>query len=224
MVRVKSIRANPTNGAPEGDERIRGQGVTVAAQLPEHAGVAQQVERDASSVGGAGSTPAPRLTLRPITTLEARTFVNDHHRHNEAPTNMQVRFAVGLFSGDELVGVATAGQPVARGLCDGFTLEINRTCLAGEVGNGNSRLYGAICRAAKALGYKRVVTYTLHEESGASLSAAGFSKVADIGSRSWQDDSSRMRYDSNLFGERNNAANLPKWRWERVVNATEVPA
>jgi hypothetical protein len=131
---------------------------------------------------------------------------------------MQVSFAVALYDGEELVGVVTAGQPVARALCDGYTLEVNRSCLEGEVENGNSRLYGAICRAAKALGYKRVVTYTLHSESGASLKASGFERIADIGSRSWQDDSqSRYRYDSNLFGERNNSANEAKYRWERTL-------
>lgn len=159
------------------------------------------------------------LTIRPITATEARRFVNEHHRHNEAPQPTQVSFAVGLYDGDYLVGVATAGRPVARALCDGFTLEINRTCLAGEVGNGNSRLYGAICRAAKALGYRKVITYTLHEESGASLLAAGFERVHDVGARSWHDSSVvRPRYDANLFGERNNAANAAKWRWERVLS------
>lgn len=128
---------------------------------------------------------------------------------------MQVTFAVALYVGDDLVGVVTAGQPVARGLCDGFTLEVNRTCVNGYVENANSKLYGSICRAAKALGYRKVVTYTLHEESGASLKASGFTLAADIGSRSWQDDSSRPRYDYNLFGERSNAANAPKYRWER---------
>lgn len=157
------------------------------------------------------------LEIRPIAKTAARKFINEHHRHNEAPSEMQVTFAVALHEGDKLVGVVTAGQPVARALCDGFTLEVNRSCLAGEVDNGNSRLYGAICRAAKALGYRRVVTYTLHSESGVSLRAAGFTCVADIGSRSWAKESGKMRYDENLFGERNNAAELAKYRWERTL-------
>lgn len=151
--------------------------------------------------------------------------------HQRAPSAQrgsdcsQITFAVGLYQGDELVGVATAGRPVARALCDGFTLEINRSCLEGEVDNGNSRLYGALCRAAKALGYRKVITYTLHSESGASLLASGFERAADIGARSWQDSSvARPRYDSNLFGERNNAANESKWRWERVLSRERVAA
>jgi hypothetical protein len=160
------------------------------------------------------------LSIGPVTKDEARAFVTAHHRHNEAPSVPQCTLVVGLYDDDVLVGVATAGQPVARALCDGYTLEINRTCLEGIVDNGNSRLYGAICRAAKALGYRKVITYTLHDESGVSLKASGFERVHDVGARSWQDSSvSRPRYDYNLFGERYNAANAAKWRWERNVAA-----
>jgi hypothetical protein len=35
-------------------------------------------------------------------------------------------------------------------------------------------IYGALCRAALSLGYREAWTYTLPEESGASLKAAGF--------------------------------------------------
>lgn len=161
------------------------------------------------------------LAIRPVTKTVARQFVTEHHRHNEAPTPPQVSFAIGLFDGDELLGVATAGQPVARSLCDGLTLEINRTCVAGDVRNANSRLYGAICRAAKALGYERVITYTLQSESGASLRAAGFQCFEmDRSWRSWQDRSvARPRYDYNLFGERKNANGEAKYRWERILTA-----
>lgn len=40
--------------------------------------------------------------------------------------------------------------------------------------NSCSMIYGALCRAAKALGYREVWTYTLPEEPGTSLRAAGF--------------------------------------------------
>lgn len=165
--------------------------------------------------------------LRPIDKTTARRFVWENHRHNEAPTPQQISFAVGLYDGDELVGVVTAGRPIARLMCDGFTLEINRTCVAGYVENANSRLYGAICRAAKALGYRRVITYTLQEESGASLKAAGFTRYdIDRSSRSWQEKSvARPRQDYNLFGERNNAAGKAKYRWERdLTNGAKVAA
>ena len=163
-----------------------------------------------------GELSTAKLELRPISKDSARVFVTNHHRHNEAPSLPQITFVVGLYVSEELVGVVTAGQPVARALCDGFTLEVNRTCVDGFVENANSRLYGAVCRAAKALGYRKVITYTLHDESGASLKASGFVRVHDAGARSWQESSvARPRYDYNLLGERRNAALASKWRWER---------
>nr|WP_236652145.1 XF1762 family protein [Streptacidiphilus neutrinimicus] len=69
------------------------------------------------------------------------------------------------------------GRPVARHLDDGQTLEVTRTCSDG-VRNANSLLLGAAWRAARALGYTRLVTYTQAEESGASLRAAGWRVVA----------------------------------------------
>lgn len=159
-----------------------------------------------------------RYEIRPITKMEARQFIDAHHRDNEAPSVMQVSFAVGLDVDGELIAVATAGRPVARGLDDGRTLEVNRACVNGEHRNANSALYGAIGRAGKALGYRRLVTYTLHSESGASLRAAGFAGPIDIGRRSWQDDTTtRVRHDVTLWGERRNAAKEAKYRWERAL-------
>ena len=154
----------------------------------------------------------------PVTKDAARRFVQDEHRHNEAPSKMQVSFAIGLYIGAELVGVVTVGRPVARALDDGYTIEVNRTCVAGYVKNANSMLYGAASRAAKAMGYRKIVTYTLHDETGASLKASGFVCVADIGARSWEKaNTTRTRYDTNLFGERRQAQGMPKYRWERTL-------
>jgi hypothetical protein len=86
---------------------------------------------------------------------------------------------------ETLVGVAQCGRPIARALDDGFCLEINRTCTSGSF-NANSMLYGACRQIAKAMGYKRVITYTQADETGASLRAAGFVKVKELPARrSW---------------------------------------
>jgi hypothetical protein len=87
--------------------------------------------------------------LSPITLAEARAFVGEHHRHNKPPVGW--KFGVGVERAGSLVGVAAAGRPVARLLADRFTLEVNRTCTDGSM-NANSMLYGAVWRAAKALG------------------------------------------------------------------------
>lgn len=157
------------------------------------------------------------LEIRPVTKTEARRFVEEHHRHNNAPPAMNVAIAVGLFAEDELVGVATAGHPVAQWNHDGFTIEINRTCIDGYHKNGNSMLYGAICRAAKAMGFRRAITYTLLDESGSSLKGAGFVVDAEFDRPPRPRSASRPRYDYDLFGERTLTQWQPKRRWIREL-------
>lgn len=140
------------------------------------------------------------MTLRivPTSFRAAAAFVEEHHRHHKAPRGM--KFAIGLALGDELVGVAMVGRPVARHYDDGLTLEVNRTCIAGEVPNGNSMLYGAAWRAAKALGYRRLITYTQAGESGASLRAAGWTVYAELSPRKGWDTPTRTRSSHGVDG------------------------
>jgi len=123
------------------------------------------------------------MTIVPITLACAKQFIATHHRHNKPPTGW--KFGIGLQDNGNLIGVATAGRPVARAFDDGLTLEVNRTCTDGTP-NANSMLYGAIWRAAKAMGYRRCITYTQHDESGASLRAVGWVVVKELKARkSW---------------------------------------
>lgn len=122
-------------------------------------------------------------------------------------------FRVGLEIDGELVAVATAGRPVAAALQDGFTVEVTRVCTLGHE-NACSRLYGALNRAAAALGYRRSYTYTLASEPGASPKAAGYVLDAEIQERDWAKESGRPRYHENLLGERI-TPDGPKLRWRR---------
>ena len=110
--------------------------------------------------------------LRPVTLRTAQDFVREHHRHNEPPKGH--KFSIGLTDGGKLIGVVIVGQPIARRQCDGFTAEVTRCCVMNDNRNANSRLYAAAIQAARAMGYRRILTYTLPEESGASLRAVGF--------------------------------------------------
>lgn len=156
------------------------------------------------------------MKVVPITLRAARRFIAEHHRHNVPPKGW--RFGVGLEASGELVGVATAGQPVARILDDGVTLEVTRVCTIGHK-NASTMLYGAVCRAAKAMGYERVITYTLDTEHGISLRAAGFQEVGrGKGSRSWATKTNGGRYEATLWGQRL----IPeegRIRWERRLAA-----
>lgn len=131
------------------------------------------------------------MEIRPITFRDACAFVAKLHRHNKPPRGH--KFSVGLWQQNYLVGVAMAGRPVARAFDDGLTIEVNRTCTDGTR-NANSMLYGAVWRAAYAMGYRRCITYTQAAESGASLRAAGFVRVKDIPARqSWAASSVKLR-------------------------------
>ena len=101
------------------------------------------------------------------------------HRHNK-PTQGG-KFAIGASDGEELIGVVIVGRPVARRLDDGFTAEVTRCCINDwkPIPNACSFLYGAAWRAAKAMGYTKIITYTLQEEGGASLRGAGWKVIAE---------------------------------------------
>lgn len=133
-----------------------------------------------------------------ITLRQAREFVALHHRHNKPPVGW--KFGVGLRGPDGLIGVATAGRPVSRHLDDGATIEVNRTCTDGTR-NANSMLYGACWRAARAMGYRRSITYTQAGESGASLRAAGYRVVKELPARpSWAESSVKLRGKRDAVG------------------------
>lgn len=153
------------------------------------------------------------LTIRPITLKAANAFVARNHRHNQ-PTNGH-KFSVACYEGDRLCGVAIAGQPVARKLDDGLTIEIRRVCTDGTH-NACSILYGACCRVAREMGYKRVVTYTLISEPGASLKASGFVNCGEAGGVSWDMPSRpRVVVQETLFGTERKYPEEKKIRWEK---------
>ncbi len=125
----------------------------------------------------------------PITLKVSKQFVKDLHRHNKPPVGH--KFSIGLQADGVLVGVVVVGRPIARHFDNGRTAEVNRTCTDGTP-NANSMLYGAAWRAAKAMGYTRLITYTQAEESGASLRAAGWVKVKELPARgSWAESSGK---------------------------------
>lgn len=122
------------------------------------------------------------LELTPVTLREANAFVAQHHRHHK-PT-VGHKFSIGVKNGEALVGVAICGRPVSRRLDDGKTLEVSRLCTDGTK-NACSMLYGAAYRAARAMGYRRVVTYILESEPGTSLKAAGYHCEGRAGGLEW---------------------------------------
>ena len=145
----------------------------------------------------------------PMKLTEATEFVQNFHRHNKAPAGGL--FAVGASDGKNLIGVAIVGRPVARSLDDGFTAEVTRCCVLNDAPKGCcSFLYGRCWQAAKALGWKKLITYTLQSESGSSLRGAGWKIVAELKANNpngWQNRPGRDW--QAVVGQ-------AKFRWEAV--------
>ena len=144
------------------------------------------------------------IEIRPITLKEANEYVNKYHRHHNGTVGH--KFSIGCYDGEKIVGVAICGRPVSRYLDDGLTCEINRLCTDGTR-NACSMLYGACARVAKGMGYRKIITYILESENGASLKASNFTCEGVAGGTHWT-------------GIRNKGQDIPnemKTRWSREL-------
>jgi hypothetical protein len=135
-----------------------------------------------------------RLRHARVEFAEAAAFVSLHHRHHTPPVGHL--FSIGAYRIGELVGVVIVGRPVARGRDDGQTAEVTRLCVRDGERNAASFLLGKAAKAALAMGFRRIGTYTLARESGASLRAAGWVAISEVKGRSW-DTPSRRRTDKH---------------------------
>ena len=142
-----------------------------------------------------------RLHIVPMTLAGGNEAIRRWHRHHKPVPGS--KFIIGVADDDgELHGILIAGRPVARAYDNGTTLEVTRCAVDGEP-NANSALYGAAARAAWALGYLRLITYTRTDEGGQSLRGAGWKIIATRGARSWASSSvSRVREDHTEPHER----------------------
>lgn len=145
------------------------------------------------------------LEIRPIHLRQAKEFVKIYHRHNIPPVGG--KFAVSCINDGVICGVAICGRPTARHLDDGKTLEIYRNCTDGAK-NACSKLYGACIRIARGMGYRKVITYTLESENGASLRAANFIYTGMAGGITWTGERHRDYYV---------APEQMKKRWEYII-------
>jgi len=123
------------------------------------------------------------LRVVPASRADVAAFIARVHRNHKPPAGDIFRLAC-VDDAGTVRGVASIGRPVARMLDDGWTLEVSRVATDG-VPNGCSILYGAARRIGWAMGYRRIYTYTLPEEGGASLRAAGWAEDGAKGGGQW---------------------------------------
>ena len=123
------------------------------------------------------------------------------------------------------LGVAVAGNPPRVWQGTG-RMVISRVATVGAE-NACSALYGAMARAAKALGYREAWTYTLPDEPGTSLRAAGFMDMGLTDGGEWSRPSRvraaavrperKRRWMRRLGTNPSDAANLDE---ARVMNTS----
>jgi hypothetical protein len=148
------------------------------------------------------------MMLLPLTIAEANEFVRSFHRHSRPV--LSARYAIGLESDGELCGCAIVGRPVARMLQNGTTAEVTRLCVNERAPRcACSRVYRACWRAWVAMGGRRLVTYTLKSETGASLRGAGFKLVGEVRAEEWSRVTRRREWQP-VYGQQ-------KFRWELAV-------
>lgn len=152
------------------------------------------------------------LIVVPVELTEANTFVALVHRHHQPVVGH--RFSLGCVdSAGILHGVVIVGRPVARlAGTPRQVVEVTRLATDGTY-NACSMLYGAAARAAKAMGYERIQTYTLPEEGGASLRATGWTCDGEAGGGQWKHTDGKPR--------RTDQPTSVKYRWHKRLNLTQ---
>ena len=156
------------------------------------------------------------MNLKPITLRTATDCVAAHHRHNGRTARNGGKWAVAIEQEGETVGVAIVGNPLSATFMDGYTAEVLRVCVRDDAGKGAcSKLYAACWRAWRAMGGRRLITYTLQSESGASLRGAGWKVVGETKPttplKNWpgwrkNDHNNERRTYVDVMGQ-------VKWRW-----------
>ena len=152
------------------------------------------------------------FTTTPMSLKEANEFVTEHHSHNKKVQGH--KFSIGVLHENNLVGVAICGRPISATLDDKKTLELLRSCVLDNAPrNTNSYLYGRCWRVADALGYQRMITYTLIEEKSSACKAIGMRIVGQTkdSSKAW---ANKQKQDG-IIRQHQSIYHKPKYRWEK---------
>lgn len=132
------------------------------------------------------------LYVLPVELAEANAFIEAIHRHH-APV-IGHRFSLGCVDDAGLLhGICVVGRPVARlAGSPRDVAEVTRLATDGTY-NACSILYAAAARACKAMGFRRIQTYTLPIEGGSSLRAAGWNDEGPAGGGQWKHTDGKPR-------------------------------
>lgn len=149
-----------------------------------------------------------RVDVVPVTIPVANRHVARLHRHHAPIPGGFAWYCCAAVVDGQIVGVAIAGRPTNRNNDDRQTVEVLRVATDGTP-NSASALLGACARAAHAIGARRIITYTLTTESGASLRGAGWEHHGDTGVSFWGNGNTRTA------AVKREHFDTPKVRWEK---------
>lgn len=163
-------------------------------------------------------TELEQLRVWPCSVKAAKKWIATTHRHLKKVNGGL--FAVSLVDGTGVMhAVALAGngprvwQGTGRLIITRVAVEEGLPDKDDHANCACSMLYGAMCRAGKALGFVEAWTYTLPEEPGISLRGAGF---IDMGLTKGGEHTRPSRHRAPA--ERPE----PKRRWRRILSGTGV--
>lgn len=112
-----------------------------------------------------------RLRVVPLTLKQANELVGLWHRHHGLVVGHRWSIGVEVDGGDLgwlLVGAAIVGRPKARMTDQYRVAEVDRLVTNGAE-HACSKMYAACARAAQAMGFEEIQTFTLRSEPGTSL-------------------------------------------------------
>lgn len=154
------------------------------------------------------------LLAIPLNLGQANGLVARWHRHHRPAIGH--RFSIGAITKDgRLVGAAIVGRPLAKTYDQNMVAEVTRLVTDGTP-NACSFLYGRSARAAQAMGFTRIQTYTLDSEPGTSLRAAGWTCEGEAGGGCWRVDHRDGQIP--LFERGAAYPTSTKLRWAKAIN------
>lgn len=153
------------------------------------------------------------MRIVPLTLEQANDMVDEIHRHHKPCRGH--RFSIGIEYGGVLCGAAIVGRPVSREIDPYRVAEVTRLVTNG-VPNGCSSLYSACARIAREMGFDKIQTYILEEETGVTLRASGwkFEVMTDGGDWNHSKANNGTRRTDQPMGR--------KQRWSKILRKSDA--
>lgn len=149
-----------------------------------------------------------RLRVVPLTLERANSLVRQWHRHS--PPVLGHRFSIGAEINGALVGACIVGRPNARMTDQDTVAQVLRLVTDGTP-NACSLLYAAAARAARAMGFDSIITFTLEREPGTSLRAAGWDRDGETDGGNWREEFRKLA--TTMLPRPSRHDEGPKVRW-----------